>query len=32
MRYVHLAGDELHERVERTFSEPIALELDREAA
>jgi hypothetical protein len=32
MRYVHLAGDELHERVERTFSEPIALELDRAAA
>ena len=33
MRYVHIAGDELHERVERTFvTGPIALELDCEAA
>jgi site-specific recombinase XerD len=33
MRYVHVAGDELHERVEYAFAhEPIALEVDREAA
>jgi site-specific recombinase XerD len=33
MRYVHVGGDELHERVEYAFArEPIALDLDREAA
>jgi site-specific recombinase XerD len=33
MRYVHVAGDELHERVEYAFArEPIALDVDREAA
>jgi integrase len=33
MRYVHIAGDELHDRVEATFvREPIALDVDSEAA
>jgi hypothetical protein len=33
MRYVHVAGNELHERVEFAFArEPIALAVDRESA
>ena len=33
MRYVHIAGDELHDRVEATFvREPIALDVDSETA
>ena len=32
-RYGHIAGDELHDRVEATFvREPIALDVDSEAA
>jgi site-specific recombinase XerD len=32
-RYVHVTGDELHERVERAFArEALALDLAREAA
>ena len=33
VRYFHIAGDELHDRVEATFvREPIAVEVDSEAA
>ena len=33
MRSVHIAGDELHDRVEATFvREPIALDVDSEPA